>query len=152
MSPLGQIGEEAYGLIFATETGQETLERVLTVPWKGLFIDLGPQYLHNRFVYKINDALVIGNEKEALNNPCDVIKRGKNGAKWDEVTVQGNGLDLPYPTGAGDLFDVVLIFLTIMDVSPEKALKEAVRLAQKACMIPGSSTKMELLRDFHHSV
>jgi len=149
---LPETAEEDYCLLFATETNRDTLERVLTVPWKGLFIDLGPKFVHNPFVYKIDHAIIIGNEKEAQKNNCDVIKLGKNGARWHEISVPGNGKALPYTTGAGDLFDVVFIYNFLKETPPIETLEEAVHLSQKACMIPGSSTKVELLRDFYHSV
>src|SRR6056297_1995806 len=112
--------EEDYCLLFATEVSQEMLERVITIPWKGLFIDLGPKYAHNRFPYKIDKATIIGNEPEAENNPCDVIKMGKNGARWHDVNVPGNGQSLPYTTGAGDLFDVIVIYYTLMGKTPSE--------------------------------
>lgn len=149
---LNITGEDDYCLLFATETSQDTLERVLTVPWKGLFIDLGPKFVYNSFVYKIDNAIILGNEKEAEKNHCDVIKLGKKGARWHEISVPGNGKTLPYTTGAGDLFDVVFIYNFLKKTSSTKTLKEAVYLSQKACMIPGSSTKVEILRDFYHSV
>ncbi len=146
------IGKEDYCLIFATEINQKTLESLLTIPWKSLFIDLGPKYAHIPFANERNDAIIIGNEDEAEHNPCDVVKLGKNGAKWHAVSVPGNGQTLPYTTGAGDLFDVVFIYNFLKENSPFETLKEAVHLSQKACMIPGSSTKVEILRDFYHSV
>ncbi|MFP4460794.1 MAG: PfkB family carbohydrate kinase [Thermotogota bacterium] len=146
------IGKDDYCLLFATETGQETVRRVLTIPWKGLFIDLGPKYTYNRFSYKPDKATIIGNEVEAENNFCDVVKMGKKGARWHEDFVPGNGKDLPFTTGAGDLFDVVFIYNIITGKTVTETLKEAISLAQKACMIPGSSTKIQILRDFYHSV
>lgn len=147
-----QSSKDDYCLIFATETNQETLEKVLNISWKRLFIDLGPKYSHHLFSNTANDAIIIGNEKEAVKNSCDVIKLGKNGAKWHEISVRGNGETLPYTTGAGDLFDVVFVYNFLKGTSRHETLKEAVHLSQKACMIPGSSKKVELLRDFYHSV
>jgi len=144
--------KDDYCLVFATETNPKTLENIINIPWKGLFIDLGPKYAQNPFPHELNDAMIIGNEKESIFNACDVIKLGKNGAKWHDISVPGNGHELPYTTGAGDLFDVVFICSLLKNTTRIETLKEAVHLSQKACMIPGSSTKVEILRDFYHSV
>jgi len=147
-----EVGEEDYCLIFATEIHQRTLESIVSKSWRRVFIDLGPKYTHNTFPLKLKRATIIANEQEATNTPCDIVKMGKRGARWHDVLIRGNGQALPYTTGAGDLFDVVLIDHILKGKMPAEALKEAVHMSQKACLIPGSSTKMELLREFNHSV
>lgn len=139
-------------LIFATETSEETIRALLNKSFKGLVIDLGPKYAQKLFTIPVYEGLILGNECEAQNNPCDVIKRGEKGATWHEVCVGGNEKRLPYTIGAGDLFDVVVIDGVIRQLDPETILKKAVALSQKACLIPGSSSKVEVLRDYHHCV
>ncbi len=139
-------------LIFATETSMETIQALANKPFKGLVIDLGPKYAQRFFHLPVYEGLILGNESEAQNNPCDVIKRGEKGASWHEITVAGNERRLPYTIGAGDLFDVVVVDGIIRQLEPEIILKKAVALSQKACLIPGSSTKVEVLRDYYHCV
>jgi len=144
--------QEDFCLIFATEISLEAIQALVNKPFKGLFIDLGPKYSQRLFPLPVYEGLILGNETEAQNNPCDVIKLGEKGAKWHEVDVPGNEKRLPYTIGAGDLFDVVVVDGVIKQKDPQNILREAVALSQKACLIPGSSTKIEILRDYHHYV
>lgn len=144
--------ESEYCLIFATETDESTVESLIKKPWKDLFVDLGPKYSNKKFPMQMENAVVIGNETESENNPCDLIKLGKEGARWHGKYVPGNGKELPYTTGAGDLFDVVFIHNMLSGKSKLESMKEAIDLSQKACLVPGSSTKINVLREFYHFV
>ena len=139
-------------LIFATEMNEQHIDFILEKPWNKVFIDLGPKYASKEFPHRLLKGIVIGNEFEAASNKCGIIKLGKHGARWDDISVKGNGKELAFTTGAGDLFDVVFVFGYLQGFEPERILKDCVNYAQKACLIPGSSSKVEVLREYNRFV
>lgn len=146
------IGPQESCLIFATEMNEAQIDFVLKKPWRRVFIDLGPKYASQPFPDHLRNGIVIGNESEAAANRCDVVKRGKQGACWGDTVVKGNTQELVWTIGAGDLFDVVFVFGYLQGFAHERILKDCVNYAERACHIPGSSSKVEVLREYNHFV
>jgi sugar/nucleoside kinase (ribokinase family) len=143
-----EISEDDNCLVFATEIQEELLEKIINRNWNNIFVDIGPKYQQKLFPYRKKNMIIIGNITEASKNDCDVIKRGPDGASWNKHQISGNKRLLPYTIGSGDLFDAVLIYSYFLNMEKEKLLKKSVDMAQKACMIPGSSQKSKVLTGF----
>lgn len=138
--PVVDDAASAYAMVLATEIDVRILERVASTPWKGLVVDWGPK--GGRVPPDTKTApLFIGTTSECKACPCHIVKMGPNGARWGERQVDGTKKPLPYPVGAGDLFDVVVMDGVARGIEPELVLNEAVRLSQIAASIPGSSRK-----------
>lgn len=131
--------ENSVCVVLATENPGESTEKIMSKNWFRKIVDIGP----NCKVDIIAD-LIMGNENECKNRNCHIIKMGKSGASYDGLFVKGNELELPFTIGAGDVFDCAIIDSSLRGEEKLDALKKAVESAEKSCLIPGSSKKMEL--------
>ncbi len=143
--------QSAFALALPTEISHTVFSEVIQVPWECLVVDRGPLGMAespkgNR------PTLWIGNEDECRSRSCDIVKMGAFGARWGAVTVAGSGEALPYTVGAGDLFDAVVVDGIIRKIEKEWIVKEAVRLSEIACQIPGSSSKAIALFGGHRAM
>jgi hypothetical protein len=132
--------ESDFAVALPTEISHTVFSEIIEAPWECLVADWGPRGKAESPKAK-GPTLWIGNEDECRSHTCDIIKMGPFGARWGVITVAGSGEALPYPVGAGDLFDAIVVDGIIRDVEKERILKEAVRLSEIACQIPGSSSK-----------
>ncbi|TYB93742.1 MAG: carbohydrate kinase [Kosmotoga sp.] len=98
-----------------------------------LFIDMGPLFNIRRADISINrnaDAIFIGNHNMGNVEDFDIIKRGANGASWNDIEIKGNGKEYPYKVGAGDIFDVVFISSLLTGKTERESLENAVKISQ----------------------
>ncbi|HOO31746.1 MAG TPA: carbohydrate kinase family protein [Thermotogota bacterium] len=128
-------------LMFATETDERLQSEIMDKNWAFVYVDLGPAY-RNRSFERIRDhMIVIGNEAEAVNSECNIVKKGVNGALWDGIFVPGNGKKLPYTVGSGDLFDAFFIYSRYHFNDKREILNFCVTKSEEVSLIPGSSKK-----------
>jgi len=128
-------------VLMATEMSKNNRDTILSKKWFKTFVDIGPNC--DNF---INADFIIGNENECINKKCNIIKMGKNGARYDDLHLPGSGRELPYTIGAGDVFDCAIIDSFIREEDKHEMLKSAVDISQESCLIPGSSEKMKIFK------
>lgn len=135
-------------LVINTEIPPESVYKAVELfKEKKIFLDIGPlANLRKDVKVMAKNLLVIGNAKEAERIDCDVIKLGQKGAKWGDLSVNGNDIEYQYKIGSGDVFDVVLISCLLCGTDKFQALKRAVEKAQNAAkLIKGAFSKMQNL-------
>lgn len=131
----GKNFKEEYAVI-TTELNKESIEKILSYSWKGVFLDIGPRPQLAKDLNLPQNTIVMGTYEENEVVDCDIIKLGSKGAKWGDSFIEGNKEKLPYTIGAGDLFDTILIH-NILSNNKKDALRQAVTLAEKACTMKG---------------
>ncbi|MEJ5228921.1 MAG: PfkB family carbohydrate kinase [Pseudothermotoga sp.] len=115
---------------------------------KMVFLDIGPLANLDSEKLKRNNLLIIGNEREAQRINCHVVKLGPKGARWEDLFVDGDGMEYLYRTGCGDVFDVILISQLLHSKTRLEVLRMAVNEAQRlAKSVKGAFSKMEKLGD-----
>ncbi|MGB9819725.1 MAG: carbohydrate kinase family protein [Pseudothermotoga sp.] len=137
-------------LVINTEVPPESVYRCIDLlKEKTIFLDIGPLANLKKDTKTLSEnLLVIGNQKECERIDCDVIKLGPKGARWGELSVDGDGMDYPYKIGTGDVFDVVLISSLLRGVDRLQALEKAVSKAQMAAKTTkGAFSKMRTVCD-----
>ncbi|MGJ8453712.1 PfkB family carbohydrate kinase [Pseudothermotoga sp. U03pept] len=148
-----QIDEEQLAqfdyLFVNTEVPPKSIYKLLELfKDKMVFLDIGPLANLDSEKLNRNNLLIIGNEREAQKINCHVVKLGPKGARWEELFVDGDGVEYLYRTGCGDVFDVVLISHLLRSKTRVEALRMAVNEAQRlAKSVKGAFSKMEKLGD-----
>ncbi len=120
-------------VIINTEIALHSLKEICSNFTGKLFIDMGPLFNIKRADININkntDVVIIGNHNMGDIEDFDVVKKGANGASWDNIEVKGDGKDYPYRVGAGDVFDVVLISSLLMGKAEKESLESGVKFSQ----------------------
>ncbi|MEN3008396.1 PfkB family carbohydrate kinase [Pseudothermotoga sp.] len=132
-----------------TEVPKSTIEKFLNIFRGKIFLDVGPRKILNEDVKSLSkDLILIGNESQCKRLNCDVVKMGPRGGRWGEIYVSGDGIDHPYTTGCGDVFDAVLIFSLLHGDSRNSALEKAVKTSQEASKtIKGAFRKAIMIKD-----
>lgn len=123
--------------VVTTELNTISLQKILSFNWKKIFLDVGPRPHILEGIILPDNVTKIGNAEENEKSPCNIVKLGQNGAKWGNITVDGNNISLPYTIGAGDLFDTILIDGILSKKDRRTALKLAVECAEESCKIKG---------------
>lgn len=144
-------GEYAF---LTTELDKESIERILSLNWKKIFIDVGPRPFILKDIKLPENVIKIGNKDETDIIDCDIIKLGPSGAKWDEVFIEGDKKIYPYTIGAGDLFDSILIDSLTKGKSKEESLEKAVKYSEISCSIKGGCKILNIIKncDFNHRI
>lgn len=123
--------------ILTTEIGYDSICDIINNKWEKTFFDIGPRPNIIEDKNKFNDIIKIGNHVENKVIKCNIVKKGSQGARWDDYYVMGNRIKYSHTIGAGDLFDTILIHSYLAGSGREKALNNAVEVSQKSCRIKG---------------
>lgn len=124
--------------IITTELQESSLEKILSYPWRQIFLDIGPRPYILSTIPLPKNCITLGNILESKKFPCQIVKLGPAGAKWDNIVVKGNNTPLPYTIGAGDVFDTILIDNILNGKDRKTSLETALEYAEKSCNIQNS--------------
>lgn len=132
-----------------TEIPKSTIEVFLKTFQGKTFLDVGPRRILDDSVKVLSkDLILIGNESQCEKLNCDVVKMGPRGSRWGKLHIPGDGIDHPYTTGCGDVFDAVFIFSLLRGDDEKTALEKAVKVSQQAAKtIKGAFAKAIAVKD-----
>lgn len=144
-----EILKECECAFLNTEVPKNTIEKFLRSFQGRIFLDAGPRRILDDSVKSMSRELIlIGNESQCEKLSCDIVKMGPRGARWRELHVPGDGIEHPYTTGCGDVFDAVFIFSLLRENNKKSALEKAVKVSQEAAKtIKGALTKALAVKD-----
>lgn len=144
-----EILKECECAFLNTEVPKNTIEKFLRNFQGKIFLDAGPRRTLDDGVKLLSkDLILIGNESQCEKLSCDVVKMGPRGARWGKLHVPADGIEHPYTTGCGDVFDAVFIFSLLSEADRKNALEKAVKVSQEAAKtIKGAFAKATLVKD-----
>lgn len=132
--------------VITTELNKTSIQQILDYKWKKILLDVGPRPHILKDIRLPDNVIKVGNALENNIIPCDIVKLGPGGAKWGNITVEGNNTSLPYTIGAGDLFDTFLMHGLIKGTEKQEVLRLAVKFAEESCKIKGGF-KLEKIKN-----
>ncbi|MDK2946608.1 PfkB family carbohydrate kinase [Geotoga petraea] len=130
-----------------SEINPKSLNRILELDYRIIFIDTGPRhFLLNEYYKKKNHFLISNsNNNNITHEKCDLLKMDLKGFCYNNKFYSSNGKELTYKFGTGDLLDVLVIDSLIKNNLSHEKLMSFTKIIENTNKIKGAFNKILLL-------